>query len=126
MIGDAFIALFCTFVVGAGWYYLARSPIVAALEPFESPRRNKTRRKVRRMGAWGMILAAIAGYWLTLELKWRTSPPRIALALLLLSFALFQMILSVLVDLYLTQRMTRDARRHFDAAQKKRRDDERP
>jgi len=125
MIGDALIAIFCTFVVGAGWYYLARSQIVAALEPYESPRRNRTRRKVRRMGAWGMILAAISGYWLTLELKWRTSPTRAGLALLLLSFALFLMLLSVFVDVYLTRRMTRDSRRAIDAL-KKRRDDEHP
>lgn len=125
MIADAFIAAFCTFVVAAGWYYLARSPIVAALEPYESPRRNRTRRKVRRMGAWGMILAAVSGYWLTLELKWRTSPPRVALALLLLTFALITMVISVVFDVYLTQRMTREQRRRFDDSQK-RRDDERP
>lgn len=123
MIVDALLAAFCTFVVAAGWYYLARSQIVTTLEPYESPRRNKTRRKVRRMGAWGMILAAVSGYWLTLELKWRS--PRAALALLLLGFALMTMVFSVAIDVYLTQRMTREQRRGFDAKQK-RSEDEHP
>lgn len=122
MIADAFFAAFCTLVVAAGWYYLARSQIVTALQPFESPRRNKTRRKVRRMGAWGMILAATAGYWLVFEMKRpQPSPPRVASALLLLSFALLAMLLSVMVDVYLTRRLARDQRRGDN-----RRDDERP
>lgn len=111
MIGNALVAVFCTLVIAAGWFYLARSDMVAKLEPYESPRRNIARRKARRIGAWAMILAAVSGYWLVLELRWRTSPPRVAAAFLLVMFAVVGMIVSVVVDLYLTRRMSRSNRR---------------
>ena len=110
MIGDAFIAIFCTLVVAAGWYYLARSDAVIALEGFESPRRNKTRRKVRRMGAWAMILLSVSVYWMILEAKWGTSPARLLLSLILSSFAIFTMVLCALVDMYLTHRLGKSRR----------------
>ena len=105
MIADAFIAIFCTLVVAAGWYYLSRSDAVAALEGFESPRRNKTRRKVRRMGAWAMILLAISVYWMIVEAKRGTSPIRLLLSLLLSSLAILTMLLCAAVDMYLTHRL---------------------
>lgn len=108
MIGNAVIAAFCTLVVAVGWYYLAHSRGVDVLAGVESPGRNLTRRRARRMGAWAMIVAALAGFWLVLELRWR--PPsglRIGLTLLLLTLALLAMMISVLIDTYLTNRIRR-------------------
>ena len=110
MIADAVIAVFCTLVVAAGWYYLARSSAVASLAGYESPRRNKTRRKVRRMGAWSMIVLAIGVYWMILEVKWRASPVRLFLSLVLSSFAILMMLTCAAADMYLTHRLGKSNR----------------
>lgn len=104
---DAFTAILCTFMVAAGWYYLVRSRGVEHLQEFESPRRNATRRKTRRMGAWSVILVGIGWFWLMWELQRNTSPIRFLLALLVVGLSVIMMVICAMVDVYLTTRMRR-------------------
>lgn len=108
--GDVLLAIACVAVIGAGWFYLSRSTAVSQLEGLESPRRNFARRRARRFGSLGVILAGLGIYWLTLELRWRQSPARIAASLLVVLFALSVMMLSVIIDIYLTHRVSRQLR----------------
>lgn len=105
--GDALVAIFCTLVVAAGWFYLARSRTVDALQAFESPRRNRTRRSVRRLGAWAMIMAAAAFFWMMVEFKRELSPPRQLLSVAIVALTLTFMMFCAGIDLYLTHRMRR-------------------
>ena len=114
---DAITAIFCTLCMASGWFYLVRSRGVERLSMLESPRRNLTRRRVRRMGAWSMIIIGAAGFWMMFELG-RTdvgsSSPvhklRLAVAGVTVSVALVTMLLSALVDMYLTMRMRQSNR----------------
>ena len=105
MIGEFLIGLFCTLVIAAGWYYLARSPLVTNLQGLETPRRNRTRRAARRLGAWAMIVLSFSFFWMFVELERGLSPKRMALSLAFVVLALLTMIICVLIDLYLTYRM---------------------
>ena len=110
---DALIAISCTLVMVAGWFYLARSQGVQRLQPYESPRRNAARGKARRLGAWSMILVGISGFWMMWEVQRlevnRDAPTlRAGLALMLVTVALLTMMLCAIVDVYLTMRMRRD------------------
>jgi hypothetical protein len=102
---EILIASFCTLVIAAGWYYLARSVGVDRLQPFESPRRNQTRRTARRLGAWCMIVLSLSFFWMFVELERKLSPPRIALSLGFVVLSLLTMMVCVLIDVYLTFRM---------------------
>lgn len=111
-LADAITALFCTLCIAAGWFYLARSRGVERLAMLESPRRNATRRKVRRMGAWAMMIIGAAGFWMMFELGKpisQSSSPVHRLRLLVSGMtvfvALITMVLSALIDMYLTMRL---------------------
>ena len=112
---NAITAIFCTLCMAAGWYYLARSQGVARLALLESPRRNATRRRARRMGAWSMMMIGAAGFWLMFEVD-RTDTPsrvrslRVVVAAFAVMIALLTMVLSAMVDMYLTMRMRRSNR----------------
>lgn len=102
----AITAIFCTLCMAAGWFYLARSRGVERLAMLESARRNATRRKARRLGAWSMILVGLGSFWLMFELdREPTNPLRFLLSLVLLFVSLATMIICALVDMYLTRRM---------------------
>lgn len=105
MLDEILIATLCTLVIGAGWYYLARSVGVERLQALESPARNRTRRAARRLGAWCMIVLAFSFFWMFVELERKLSPPRIALSLCFVVLSLFTMMICVCVDVYLTYRM---------------------
>ncbi len=105
MIGEFLIALFCTLVIAAGWYYLARSPSVDRLSELETPRRNRTRRTTRRLGAWCMIVLSLSFFWMFVELERGLSPKRVALSLAFVVLSLFTMLVCVMVDVYLTIRV---------------------
>lgn len=105
MLGEILIATFCTLVIAAGWYYLARSSGVERLQPLESPTRNRTRRVARRLGAWCMIVLSLSFFWMFVELERKLSPPRIALSLGFVVLSLSTMMICVFVDVYLTFRM---------------------
>lgn len=102
---NALVAMLCGLLLLAGWYYLTRSSVVEQLYAFETPRRNRMRRQVRRLGAWTMIALAIAlfaGVWLLLGGK--ATLPLLAVWLCVI-ILIFILILSVMVDIYLTARM---------------------
>lgn len=105
MIGEFLIALCCTIVIGAGWYYLARSQGVERLAVHESPRRNRTRRAARRLGAWAMIVLSLSFFWMFVEIARYTSPARMVMSLAFVVLALLVMLACVMVDVYLTIRM---------------------
>jgi UDP-N-acetylmuramyl pentapeptide phosphotransferase/UDP-N-acetylglucosamine-1-phosphate transferase len=110
---DAITAVCCTLVIVAGWFYLARSQGVERLQAFETPRRNLTRRRARRMGAWSMMLVGISGFWLIWEVQRleaeRDAPAvRAGLALMVVTVALLTMMTCAFVDVYLTMRMRRN------------------
>lgn len=109
---DALTAIFCTFILAAGWFYLTQSRGVERLSELESPRRNAARRKARRMGAWAMILLAASLFWIMFEVPRRDaiSARRFTAAVLLLGFSLITMILCAMVDVYLTLRMRQSNR----------------
>lgn len=105
LLGEFLIASFCTLVIAAGWYYLARSLTVERLQSLETPRRNRTRRTTRRLGAWCMIILSLSFFWMFVELERRNSPTRLAISLAFVAFSLLTMLLCVMVDMYLTFRM---------------------
>lgn len=113
---DAITAIFCTLCMASGWFYLVRSRGVERLSSLESPRRNATRRKVRRMGAWSMVMIGAAGFWMMFELgrgDVRSSSVhklRLAVASIAVGVALITMLMSALVDMYLTMRMRQSNR----------------
>lgn len=114
---NAITAIFCTLCMAAGWFYLARSRGVERLSSLESPRRNATRRRVRRMGAWSMIMIGAAGFWLMFELgraDVRTASPvhrlRLFVAGIAVSVSLITMVLTAMVDVYLTIRLRQSNR----------------
>ena len=76
----------------------------------ESPRRNTTRRKARRMGAWSMILIGASGFWLMFEVGRAGPPIRVALAMILVTVALLTMLMCAMVDVYLTMRLRQSNR----------------
>ena len=103
---NALIAILCGLLLLAGWFYLTRSRLVEELNSIESPRRNRIRRKVRRLGAMTMIALAIVlfvGVWMLMGSK--ASPQLMLVWLLVVILLLFILILSVMVDIYLTARM---------------------
>ncbi len=105
MLGEIIIALFCTLVIGAGWYYLSQSAGVERLSELESPRRNRTRRTARRLGAWCMIVLSLSFFWMFVEIERQLSPKRLVLSLGFVVLSLFTMMVCVMVDVYLTVRM---------------------
>lgn len=105
MLLELLIASFCTLVIAAGWFYLARSVGVERLQPLETPARNRTRRTARRLGAWCMIVLSLSFFWMFVELERKLSPPRMALSLGFVVLALLTMMICVMIDVYLTVRM---------------------
>jgi UDP-N-acetylmuramyl pentapeptide phosphotransferase/UDP-N-acetylglucosamine-1-phosphate transferase len=103
---DAITAIFVTLILAAGWFYLTQSRTVELLKPMESPRRNKTRRKARRLGAGSMIVLGVSWFWAMWEMKGEPiSQPKFALALLLVGLSLITIVLTTMVDVYLTFRL---------------------
>jgi hypothetical protein len=105
LLGEILIATFCTLVIAAGWFYLARSEGVERLQHLESPARNHTRRVARRLGAWCMIVLSLSFFWMFVELERKLSPSRMALSLGFVVLSLLTMMACVMVDVYLTVRM---------------------
>lgn len=86
--------------------------MVDRLAPFESPRRNVTRRRARRIGALAMLALAASLFLCVWELD--TQPPRVILllaSLTTMSVALVLLVVCLVVDLYLTHRMRETLKR---------------
>lgn len=102
---NALVAILCGLSLLAGWFYLTRSRYVEELNPFESPRRNRIRRQVRRVGAITMIALSITFYFGVWLLMGGRASPLLAVVWILVFFLLFVLILNFMADIYLTARM---------------------